>query len=112
MILSEMSKDERSLLLYIESVSVEYGGLIDSRKINVGDREILERWDQSGFISYSRLTWASIQTLHNKHCTDLVYLSEEAWRLAHEERRARAFYGFSRRLPSVLSSPPKRKTWK
>jgi hypothetical protein len=87
--LSEMTQAERSLLLYLESVAVDYGGLVHSQRINAEDREILERWDKQGLISYSRLTWESVQTLHDKHNTSLVRLSEEAWRLAHEERRAR-----------------------
>jgi hypothetical protein len=89
MLLSEMSKDERNLLLYIESVSVDYGGLVHSQRINDDDLEILKRWDEQGFVSYSRLTWDSVQSLHDKHNTNLVYLSEEAWKLAHEERRER-----------------------
>jgi len=89
MLLSEMTYDERNLLLYLESVSVDYGGLVHSQRINDDDRKVLKNWDEQGFISYSRLTLPSIGTLHDKHNTSLVYLSEEAWSLAHEERRAR-----------------------
>jgi len=87
--LEELSKDERNLLLYIETCAVDYGGLVHSQRINGDDREILKRWNESGFVSFSRITFASIQLLHDKHNTDLVRLSEEAWKLAHEERRAR-----------------------
>jgi len=96
--LEEMTKDERSLLLYIESVSVDYAGLVHSQRINDEDREILKRWDEEGFISYSRISWDSIQTLIDKHHTSLVSLSEDAWRLAHEERRARNL--------RMISKPP------
>lgn len=88
--LSEMTKDERSLLLYIETCAVDNGGLVHCQKINTEDREILKRWDKDGFVSFSRITFKSLELLVNKHCTDLVRLSEDAWILAHEERRTRA----------------------
>lgn len=88
--LDGMTKSERSLLLYIESVSVDYAGLVHNQRINADDRIILKRWHDEGFIFFSRIQWDSIQTLHDKHNTDLVRLSETAWKLAHEERRARA----------------------
>lgn len=87
--LEDMTPEERSLLLYVECCAVDEGGLVDSRKINSDERDILKRWHDEGLISFSRITWDSIQSLVNKHCTDLVYLSEEAWNLAHQERRAR-----------------------
>lgn len=96
--LNEMTKGERSLLIYIESVCVDYGGIVHSQRVNEEDVEILKRWDKEGFISYSHLTWNSIQTLADKHCTSLVRLSAEAWLLAQEERRAR-FLRISSKLP-------------
>jgi RecB family endonuclease NucS len=88
--LEEMSKDERSLLLYIETCVVDYAGLIHSLKINEDDRTLLKKWDESGFISWSRITFKSLQLLSDKHRSTLVRLSEEAWTLAHQERRNRA----------------------
>jgi hypothetical protein len=89
--LSEMSKDERSLLLYIESCATDYAGLVHAQRINDDDRKTLARWNKDGFISYSRLSFASIEKLGpaNRGNTSLVRLSEDAWKLAHEERRAR-----------------------
>ena len=101
--LLEMTKDERNLLLYIESVSVDYGGLVHSQRINDEDREILKRWDEENFISYSRITWDCIQEfIYDKHNTSLVRLSEDAWKLAHEERRARNLRMMSRPPISML----------
>jgi len=87
--LSEMSKDERSILLYIECCAVDYGGLVDARKINKEDLEILKSWDKSGFVSFNRIGFDSLQTLVDKNKSYLVALSEDAWKFAHEERRAR-----------------------
>lgn len=88
--LDDLSKDERNLLLYIETCAVDYGGLVHSQRVNEDDREILKRWNESGFVSFSRITFASMQLLNDKCNTDLVRLSEDAWKLAHEERRARS----------------------
>jgi hypothetical protein len=90
MLLDQLNFDERSLLLYIETCAVDNGGLVHCQKINQDDREILKRWDEQGFVSFSRITFASLQLLKDKHYTDLVRLSDEAWKLAHEERRARS----------------------
>lgn len=88
--LENFTSDERSLLLYIECCAVDYGGLVDCRKINDDDRAILKKWDREGFISFSRITFKSLKTLNTKEYNhDLVRLSEDAWKLAHEERRAR-----------------------
>jgi hypothetical protein len=88
--LSEMSKDERSNLLYIECCAVDQGGLVDARKINDEDLEILRSWDAKGFITFSRISFDSLQLLVDKNKSYLVTLSEGAWKLAHEERRARS----------------------
>lgn len=85
-----MSKDERSLLLYIETVAVDNGGLIDNRKINDVDRKILKKWNDEEFIYWSRITWESLQKLVNHYTSTLVRLSKDAWKLAHEERIERS----------------------
>lgn len=82
-----MTKDERSLLLYLETRAVDHGGLVTTPQMNADDFAIVERWKASGFLEFERLTWASIQKLRGS--THWVRLSEAAWNLAHEERRAR-----------------------
>ena len=84
-----MNKDERSLLLYLETRAVDYGGLVDTRHMNDDDNKIAEKWNETEFIQYSRITIASLNTLSNKHQTHAVFLSDDAWKLAHEERLAR-----------------------
>ena len=88
--LSEMTKDERSLLLYFETAAVDQRGLVDQRRLNDADRKIAERWAKSGFVEYGRVAFSYIVKNANGIFTSWVKLSEEAWRLAHEERRARA----------------------
>jgi len=80
-----MTKDERSLLLFFESCAVEHGGLVDTRHMNDEDFAITDAWKKQGLVDYGRL--ASECCTKTGQCW--VKLSDEAWRLAHEERRAR-----------------------
>ena len=83
--LSEMSRDERSLLLYFESRAVDHGGLVDARRINDSDFKLAQGWDTQGFVSFGRLASEYLTAQSSHWC----HLSQEAWELAHEERRAR-----------------------
>jgi hypothetical protein len=85
--LAEMTKGERCLLLYLECRAVDHGGLVTTPQMNADDFAILEQWKAAGFVEFGRLTRASIEKLRGS--THWVRLSESAWKLAHEERRAR-----------------------
>lgn len=84
--LADMTRDERSLLLYIETCAVDQGGRVDPRKINDVDRKILKRWEKECLIAYGRIVAKDC----SPSATHWVRLSGEAWLLAYEERRARA----------------------
>lgn len=84
--LSEMNKDARSLLLYFETCAVDHGGLVDELHMNDADRLIAKQWNDTGFVKYSRIAARFIGMSKRTHA---VFLSEEAWTLAHEERRNR-----------------------
>ena len=84
--LDKMSKEERSLLLFLETRAVDYGGRVNAVHMNADDFEIAEKWDKDGFIGFGRIVFRMI----NSDGAHWVKLSEEAWKLAHEERRARA----------------------
>lgn len=89
--ISEMSKDERSLLLFFETCLVDSHGKIDGRKMNLDDMHIAKGWNRDGFVEFGRLpgkwVFGAGQAYNQTH---YVVFSEEAWELAHEERRARA----------------------
>lgn len=97
--LSEMTKDERSLLLFLETQAVDYGGLVDVRHMNEDDCNIASDWNEQGFIVYERISFYSIKAVSTatRKPTHYVILSEEAFRLAHEERIARAVRMFEKR---------------
>jgi len=83
--LIEMTKDERSLLLFLETCAVDYGGTVDTRHMNKSDMDKTKEWTSNGFLSFDRIKFDYI-TMHRSYW---VELSDDAWRLAHEERKAR-----------------------
>lgn len=85
--LQDLNKDERSLLLYIETCAVDNNLKLDTRKLNDADWKILEIWKVMGFINHGRIRFKSIK---NPFQTQWVELSDPAWELAHKERRERA----------------------
>lgn len=87
--LNSMSKEERNLLLYLETAATDYGGLYSSVKVNAADVEILDRWNKSEFVHSGRIAFHDIpQMLGAK--TNWCVLSEDAWALAQRERRLRS----------------------
>ncbi len=88
--IDELSKDERSLLLFFETCVVDHGGLVDVRHMNSDDYTIADTWVKTGFVDFGRVQFSDIiQTSKSKY-THWCKLSENAWILAHQERRARA----------------------
>lgn len=88
-----MTKDERSLLLFLETCFVNNGGLVDVRHMNEEDKMLAQTWTAEFFIDFGRLSYADVERLskYNGHLyTAWVTLSDEAFDLAHQERRARA----------------------
>lgn len=83
-----MTKDERNLLLYIETRAVDYGGSLDNRHLNEGDMKILERWKEEGFIDFGRIAFKTTPEFC-KTFTLWATLTEEAWKEAWTERIAR-----------------------
>jgi len=84
--IKELSRDEKSLLLYLETCVVDHAGAVDGRKMNQGDFEIVEKWNEVGFIKFGRICFKDI----SENRANWVFLSEPAWELAHKERRAKA----------------------
>lgn len=84
-----LSKNEMSLLLYFETQAVDYGGTLESVRMNADDFAIAKRWSESGFVRFGRIAFHDIKR-HNGIARDhWCVLSEEAWVAAHAERRAR-----------------------
>jgi len=83
--LDTMTSDERNLLLFFETQAVDYGGLIDlKQRMNKEDMEIAKKWNDEGFVKFGRIKFHSI-AISSHWCE----LSEDAWNIAHAERKAR-----------------------
>jgi hypothetical protein len=87
--IEDMSKDERSLLLYFETVATDYGGKIDARRMNDIDFDIAKRWNKEGFVRFGRVAARDIKSYGRTRFDHWCVLSENAWEQAHRERRAR-----------------------
>lgn len=84
--LNNLSKNEKSLLLFFETCAVDQGGRIKSCHMNNDDFYIAEKWDEEKFISFGRICSKDVNEYGSHWCK----FSEDAWKLAHEERKARA----------------------
>ena len=87
--LKDLTKDQRSLLLFFETCAVDYSGLIEGIRMNADDFKIAEDWNESGFIEFGRVCFEDIKKMFKKKA-HWCSLSKDAWKLAHEERLARA----------------------
>lgn len=96
----DMTKDERSLLLYFEDCMVNRMGCVQPVHMNEGDFEIAERWHRDKFVSFVRCPYAFIRKDNpNRRAggdyTHLVLLSDGAWKVAHQLREDRGNRQFS-----------------
>ena len=83
--LDTMTSDERDLLLFFETQAVDYGGLIDlKQRMNKEYFDIAKKWNEEGFVKFGRIKFHSI--IKSTHWCEL---SDEAWDIAHTERKAR-----------------------
>ena len=80
------TKEQRSLLLYLEARSVDNSGRVDGQHMNGDDFEQAAAWHDAGFIGFGRIA--------SEDCSEYgsywVTLSDAAWEAAHRERRASA----------------------
>ena len=83
------TRDEESLLLYFETQCVDYGGTLESVRMNADDFEIAKRWREAGFIQFGRIAFKDIKRRGGESRNYWVVLSDEAWKLAHTARRER-----------------------
>ena len=85
--LNDMTKNQKALLLYLETCAVDSGGLVLTQRMSIDDTEIAKKWSESGFVKFGRL--ASDCLPRPNGATHWCELSDEAWSLAQAERRER-----------------------
>lgn len=84
-----MTKDEISLLLYLETRAVDHCGYVRPAQMNATDFEIATRWNQEGFLVYKRATRRDAEG-DVKELTYAVRLNDKSWEEASRQRRLRA----------------------
>ncbi len=92
-IIELMSKDEKGLLLFLETRAVDYGGRVNLQHMNDIDMGIAERWDKEGFLEFGRIVMRN----HNSDGTHCVKLKYSTFMVAHELRLERSKRMFQNR---------------
>lgn len=85
-----MTREELSLLLFLETQAVDYRGNVDVRHMNGDDHEIARQWVKRGYIEFGRLPFKECRTIGTRNITHRVRLSDQAHADAGIERTARA----------------------
>jgi hypothetical protein len=85
-----MSREEKSLLLYFECCMVDYGGKVQSARMNADDFKIAEEWNKTGFVKFGRIKHNDIDWTLKVPFNYWCVLSADAWDYAHAERKARS----------------------
>jgi hypothetical protein len=94
--LESMTKDERSLLLYLESCAVDGWGKVVEARMNEEDFIIAHRWVEEGFIEFGMIAYDDIKPAPYPE-SYWVWLPEFAAQVALAERRARAIRVWEKR---------------
>ena len=80
------TKDQRTLLLYLECRAVDTGGRVHGQHMNAEDFSQAAEWNEAGFIGFGRIASEDC----DQYGAHWVTFSDAAWEAAHRERRARA----------------------
>lgn len=88
--LERLTKDQRSLILYLETCAVDFGGSVDLAHMNADDQAQAQRWAEEGLICWTRIKHGEWPKQNGRYRTHYVQFSDVAWNLAHAERRARS----------------------
>ena len=86
----ELTRNELSLLLYFETQAVDYGGKLEAARISPDEISIAKRWNDEGFVLFGRLPFKTVKTVSGVTRTHWCVLSNDAWEMAHKERRIRS----------------------
>jgi len=91
--IEDMTREEKSLLLFFETRAVDYSGRVSVAHMNNDDREIAEKWNTEGFVLYGRIASDFVNDRGANWCE----LSAEAWSIVHKLRQERGKQGFASR---------------
>jgi len=89
----DLTKDQKSLLLYLETCLVDHAGKIEPYRMNEVDWENMVFFKSLGLIDWERLTAKYVTSTRGCAYRPTHWVSfecEDAWVLAHQLRRERA----------------------
>jgi len=89
----EFTKDERSLLLYLETCLVDNAGRCESLRMNKEDFENIEKFKEEGLIRFGRIPWSEIEKLkklYRSKYTHWVRFNERTWEIVWKLRKERS----------------------
>ncbi|WP_186019898.1 hypothetical protein [Burkholderia gladioli] len=95
-----LTRTEKSILLYAETCLVDYGGLLEGRRMNQDDMDALKALAYAGSISFGRVPGSLLSEIRDRtgrHVTHWITFNDVAWNLAHAIRRERASKGSASR---------------
>jgi len=85
-----LTKVQRSILLYAETCMVDYGGLLEGKRMNADDIEALEDMQDAGLLRFGRVPGRLLGSFIGRDVTHWVEFTDAAWALAFAVRRFRA----------------------
>lgn len=91
---SDMTKDEMSCILYLETCAVDQGGLVEGIRMNAADYAACKKFVELNLIEFRRIPAALLGTFA-RQVTDMVTFKPGGWVLAHRLRQERAERGLT-----------------
>ncbi len=88
--MGDMTREERNLLLFLETQLVDHNGQVAGECMNENDFVIARDWTATTFVKLSRIPFDDMpRRTGSTPRTHRVQFSDEAWRTAHKLRRER-----------------------
>lgn len=84
---SELTRDQKSIILYVEARCVDHDGLLRGEQMNSDDHANLKAFQESGHLTYGRVPAMMLPQLRGQ--THWATLNDAGWELAHSLRKER-----------------------
>jgi len=82
-----ITRDQRSILLYVETCAVDHGGLLEGIRMNADDHTAMAQLQHAGILKHGRVPGRLLGTFQ-RNVTHWCDLTDAGWELAHQLRRA------------------------
>lgn len=89
----KFTKDERSVLLYLETCLVDQSGRCEDIRMNKEDFEAISKFREEGLIRFGRIAWRELERvkkIYRSRYTHWVRFSDRAWEIVWNLRKERS----------------------